>query len=309
MVSCCYQIVHMESPIETSELLAFVRIVGARSVSRAALELGLPRATLSRRLARLEERLGVRLLQRTTRTLSLTDAGETFYGNARLVIDAVAHAEESVRRADAAVRGPLRVSMPPRLHDSVHSMICDFAKAYPEVDLQLHFSSHYVDLRNGGYHLALRAGTHLEPGLLARTLMRLPVRAVASPDYLARKGTPANVRDLRRHQCLLGFARGELPESTWPLVRGGEVGVSGSFACNSVPLLVSAALAGLGIALLPHQAVSEPLAMGTLVQVLPKVLGTEARLSIVYAEREFMLPQVRAFIDAIAAWAPGNVAP
>lgn len=294
----------MPDPVETSELLAFVRVVAAKSVSRAALELGIPRATVSRRLARLEERLGVRLIQRTTRSLSLTEAGTTLYRSAQLALDAIAQAEDSVRRSDTLVRGPLRVSMPPMMDHSLQAAICDFATTHPEVQLQVHFASHYVDLRSGGYHLALRAGTNLEAGLVGRTLLRMPLLAVASPDYLALHGTPKSGRDLRHHRCLLGFARGELPESTWPLLRGGDLRVTGTFVSNALPLLASAAVAGLGIGLLPRQTVANELRSSTLVQVLPKTIGGEARLAIVYVEREFMLPQVRAFIDALVAWAP-----
>lgn len=298
----------MDEPLETSELLAFVKIVDARSVTRAALELALPRATVSRRLARLEERLGVRLLRRTTRNIALTDVGEAFYGNARLALDAVHQAEDSVRRTDSVVRGPLRVSLPPIVDEGLNSMICDFKKLHPEVDLQLHFSTHYVDLRNGGFHLALRASSELEPGLVARTLMRIPVMAVASPEYLRQKGTPKSARDLRQHQCLLGFVRGEMPEAHWPLVRGGKLHITGSLVSNSLPLLTSAVIAGLGIAVLPREVVAEALDSGALVHVLSGIVGTEARLSIVYAEREFVPPQVRAFIDALVGWAPTRLA-
>src|SRR4051795_10351404 len=103
----------MSAPLETAELLAFARTVEAKSLSRAAAELGVPRATVSRRLARLEERLGARLLRRTTRSLALTDAGEALYRHARIVLDAVTNAEASVRRTDEVVRGDLRVSVPP----------------------------------------------------------------------------------------------------------------------------------------------------------------------------------------------------
>src|SRR5438105_15919698 len=103
----------MLDPVETSELLAFTRTVEAKSLSRAAAELGTPRATIGRRLARLEKRLGVRLLRRTTRALALTDAGDAFYRHARIVIDAVEHAETSVRQSDQVLRGTLRVATPP----------------------------------------------------------------------------------------------------------------------------------------------------------------------------------------------------
>src|SRR5919204_694425 len=109
----CYDLIQMQEPLENVELLAFTKAVESRSLSRAAAELGVPRATLSRRLARLESRLGARLLRRTTRSLTVTDAGEVLYRHARIVLDAVGEAEASIRRKDDAVRGNLRVSLPP----------------------------------------------------------------------------------------------------------------------------------------------------------------------------------------------------
>src|SRR5690349_940253 len=113
--------IHMADPVENSELLAFARTVDAKSLSRAAAELGVPRATVSRRLARLEERLGTRLLRRTTRSLVLTPAGETFYRHARIVLDAVKMAEASVQRTDAAIAGDLRVSVAPMQDESFYA--------------------------------------------------------------------------------------------------------------------------------------------------------------------------------------------
>src|SRR4051812_27013749 len=144
----------MNDPVETAELLAFTKTVQAKSLSRAAAELGVPRATISRRLARLEERLATRLLRRTTRSLALTEAGEALYRHACIVLEAVSQAEASVRQTDSAVRGMLRVSLPPISDPSFHGMICDFATRYPEVRLHLHFSSHYVDLLRDGYDVA-----------------------------------------------------------------------------------------------------------------------------------------------------------
>src|SRR5690349_10514456 len=129
----CYLLMQMQEPVETAELLAFARTVEAKSLSRAAAELAVPRATISRRLARLEERLGARLLRRTTRSLALTDAGEALYRHARIVLDAVRDAETSVRRTDDAVRGELRVSVPQHLPPSFHALVCDFMERYPDV--------------------------------------------------------------------------------------------------------------------------------------------------------------------------------
>ena len=205
----------MDEPLENAELLAFTKAADARSLSRAAAELGVPRATLSRRLARLEQRLGTRLLRRTTRSLTITDAGEALYRHARIALDAVKDAEASVRPSDATVRGSLRVALPFIVSVPFLDLVTEFAEAHPEVRLQTHLSTRHVDLRRDGYDVALRASAHFEPGLVARTLARFEFIAVASPAYLAAHGTPATPRELVQHRCLMGFARGELPETHW----------------------------------------------------------------------------------------------
>jgi len=295
-------------PLETSELLAFAKTVDAKSLSRAAVELGVPRATISRRLARLEERLGVRLLRRTTRSLVLTDPGAALYRHARIVLDAVTHAETSVRRQDDAIRGDLRVSVPPMTDQRLYTMICAFAERHPEVRLQVQSSTELVDLQRGDYDVALRASMELQPGLMARTLFRNPVLAVATPAYLAAHGTPRTQRDLRHHRCLMGFARGEVPQTHWPVAGGGKLHVDGVFFTNDMNLLGEAAMQGLGIAFVPLLLVQDALDHGQLVQVLPGLIGAESRLSVVYAEREFVPPQVRAFVDAVVAWSERELA-
>ena len=294
----------MTDAIETSELLAFTRIVEAKSLSRAAAELSTPRATIGRRLARLEERLGVRLLRRTTRALALTDAGNAFYRHARIALDAVAQAEASVRKSDKVIRGTLRVTTPPMQDPSFHALVCDFARAYPEVRIHIDASSRHVDLLREGYDVALRAGTELSPGLVARTVARTSDIAVASPGYLAANGTPRQARDLRTHKCLAGFTRDGLPQAYWPKAGGGKFSVEGSFVSNDIRLLMDAAVGGLGIAVLPALLVVMQLERGTLVRVLPELIHAESRLSVVYQEKELLPPQVRAFIDVLVAWAP-----
>ena len=296
----------MIDPVETSELLAFVRTVEAKSLARAAAELGAPRATISRRLARLEERLAVRLLRRTTRTLALTDAGESFYQHARIVLDAVHQAEASVRKVDGGLRGPVRASFPPMHDPAFFGLISGFAAQHPDVRLHLHFSTRHVDLQREGYDVALRASTRLEPGLVARTFSRSTTMAVAAPSYVAAHGIPQTVRDLRNHRCIMGFERGELPQTHWQLAEGGRVAVEGAMFSNDLRQIVDAVIRGLGIALLPSIFTTDLLASGHLVHVLPGIVEVESKVSVVYPERELVPPQVRAFIDAIAAWIPGR---
>lgn len=296
-------VIQMKDPIETAELLSFTRTIESKSLSKAASELGVPRATVSRRLMRLEERLQVRLLKRTTRRLAVTDAGEAFYAHAKRVLEAVNLAESSVTQSQSGVRGELRVAMPPLSGGKLRERVAEFAARHPDVRLSIQFSSAYVDLLSGAYDVALRASLRLEPGLVAKTVGRSRLLCVASPAYLAANGTPKTAADLKRHRCLMGFARGEVPEIEWPLPTGSRVRLQGSFFSNDIEMLREAARAGLGIALLPDVVLYEDIERGTLVPLLLDVVGADSRISIVYAEREFIPPQVRAFIDELSGWA------
>lgn len=299
----------MDEPLETAELLAFAKVVEARSVSRAAAELGVPRATISRRLARLEQRLAVRLLRRTTRALALTDAGEALYGHARIVLDAVRQAQATVRRDGGALGGTLRVAVPPITDPTFHAVVCEFSRRYPDVRLHLQFSSRHVDLLRDGFDAALRGAIEFEPGLVVRTLARAPVLAVASPAYLAQHGVPRKPKDLHRHRCLMAFTRGEVPQTHWPLARGGKIQLEGVLFTNELSLLREAALRGLGIACVPRAAVAAELEKGELVQVLKGLVEAESRFAVVYPDREFISPQLRAFVEAVAAWVPPGLRP
>jgi DNA-binding transcriptional LysR family regulator len=293
--------IQMRDPIETAELLAFTRTIEAKSLSRAAAELGVPRATVGRRLARLEGRLGARLLRRTTRALSLTDAGEQFYRQARIVLDTLTQAQATFGAKADVLRGDLRVSVPPLVGPSFQTMVTAFAKAHPQVRVQVDFSTRVVDLQREGYDVALRASADIQPGLVARMVARQQVIAVASPEYLSDMGRPRTLKELRRHRCLTGFARGELPQSAWPVGRG-VVHVEAAFSSNDVFMLREAAVNGLGIAMLPRTLVGELLERGALIHVLPGVLQGENRVAVVYLEREFLPPHVRSFVDRLIQW-------
>jgi DNA-binding transcriptional LysR family regulator len=181
-------------------------------------------------------------------------------------------------------------------------LIRDFARRYPEVRLQLYLSTQLADLRRGGLDVAVRGSSQIEPGLVARVLGKSDMIAVASPAYLAQHGTPRTVRELKRHRCLVGFARGELPQTHWTDKRGRKVQVEASLASNDIVLLKEMALAGLGIAFCLEKMVRPHIARGALKQVLKGSLHGESGMYIVYPEREYLPPQVRAFVDAFTAW-------
>jgi len=173
--------------------------------------------------------------------------------------------------------------------------------------MQVHFSSQLVDLTRGAYDIALRASAQFPPGIVARPVARDRVIAVASPRYLSEHGTPRAVRDLRQHRCLVGFARGEIPESQWPLAKGGHVSVEGAFFSNELKMLFGAALQHQGIALLPEVLVRDFVQSGRLTQVLPGIIEARSMVAVIYLERELVPPQVRAFADAVVDWAKRNL--
>ena len=288
---------------ETSELRSFVSVCDLGSVSGAATELGLPRATVSRRLARLEARLGVRLIHRTTRSLRLTDSGETFYTHARSILDAVELATLAVTQNAGRPSGLLRVSVPPVNDSGFATMLIEFSEGFPEVELEVIATTAHQDLFAEKIDVALRATGVLPPGLIARRLTRSSAVAVAAPAYLERAGVPKSVDALTEHRCLVGFAQGARRSTHWPLLDGGKVRVRASLATNSVELLFKAVLRGRGIALLPRTFCADALTDGSIVAVLPDIIGAATDITLVYRDRQLPKPAVRAFVDHAVEWA------
>lgn len=280
----------------------YVAIVEAGSISEASRRLNEPRATLSRKLARLEEHLGVRLLHRSTRRLSLTRAGDELYRRARHIVDETQAAERALRRLDDVPRGLLRVSIPAGPDGQAYGeMFALFLLANPEVRVEILATNTHVDLAAQGIDVALRAGQITDPNLIARTLARSDWVAVASAAYLRDHGNPASPADLASHRCLTGFAGGDRPVSSWPLRSGGSVRVTPWSSCNDPALLLGLVRQGLGIAMMPVSFVIEAIRTGELVAVLPHEVGTRANVAAVYPEREFLDPKVRAFVDYLVA--------
>ncbi len=288
-------------------LREFVAIVDAGSISSAARALGLPRATLSRRIAATERALGVRLLHRATRELVLTTAGRELYHRAcRVVADAEA-AWASVQRLDDVPRGPLRVSVPDARVASAELFV-DFALEFPEVRLQVTTTPRHVDLVSEGIDVAVRFGTVTDDSLIARRLWTSRSIAVASPGYLDARGTPLDLAALAEHDSVVGFAGESTPARAWPLLAGGTVPVEARLASNDVGVQLDAALRGVGIALLPQGLVRSQLQSGLLCSVLEETLGGPVPANLVFVDREFSPPQLRAFIERAVeyfrAWAP-----
>jgi len=280
----------------------FVSIVEHGSVTGAATTLGLPRPTVSKRLARLEERLGVRLLHRTTRRMKLTEQGELLYDRARRVVQAARDAEAAVRRLDDVPRGQLRVLIPPRVPETIFTQwLAEFLHAFPEVSLDVVGTDVHVDLVAEGFDVALRHGAIEDTSLVSRTLVVNSEIAVASPHYLQTRGTPTTAEELADHNCIVGYSGNNQPNPRWPLLDGGSTHVRGRLMTNHIGLRLEAAKSDLGIAIVIDRIARDLLASGELVWVLPDIVGRRDHARLVYRDREFLDPKVRAFIDFIAS--------
>lgn len=282
---------HMPSVDRMREFLA---VVEAGSISEAARGLGVPRATLSRRMASMEVDLGVRLIIRRTTRLALTHAGEELLRRAqRIVVDADA-AWDAVRRLDDTPRGLLRVSVTgPHFLKLFTEFLCDF----PEVRLEVQSTTRHVDLLADGVDVAMRIGPVEDKDLIVRQVHKDRTIVVASPDYLAANGTPQTAEALKDHRCIVGFAGGWTPRGDWPLLNGGTVNVGGRLSANEVLLIREAAIAGLGCALLGSAVVAKDVTEGRLVPVVTDHVGADLPVNLVYADREFVDPKIREFVD------------
>ena len=258
--------------------------------------------TVSKRLARLEERLGVRLLHRTTRRMKLTQQGELLYERARRVVHAVRVAEAAVQRLDDVPRGLLRVLIPPRVPAPIFTQwLAEFQQTYPEVSLDVVGTDEHIDLIAEGFDVALRHGAIEDTSLVSRMLVVNSEIAVASPHYLETRGTPTTAADLADHNCILGYGGNNAPNPRWPLLDGGSVTVAGKLMTNHMGLCLEAARSGLGIALVIDREAKDLLDSGEVVWVLPEIVGRRDDARLVYPDREFLDPKVRAFIDFIAS--------
>ncbi|MFP2928595.1 LysR substrate-binding domain-containing protein [Pyxidicoccus sp. 3LG] len=285
-------------------LRTFVEVARAGSIAGAARVLRRVPSAVSRELAALEARLGTELVQRTTRRLQLTAAGERYLAHGRGILEALDEAERDLAE-QGVPRGTLRVSAPVLFGQHVLVPLVDeFLRANPAVSLELMLEDAMVDLVEGGVDVALRIAPRLEPSALV--MRRLGVQSYvlcASPAYLREQGTPRRARELTHHEVLLPL-RGPAARPL-ELRQGGRVQEvrppKSRFQCNSLPALHRAALVGMGIAVLPEYLVKRELESGALVRVLAPLRPTPRFISAVYLRRTAMPAHVRAFLDFIAA--------
>lgn len=284
--------------MDLNETAVFVKVVDAGSFSAAARLLGLPTSTVSTRVARLERRLGVTLLQRTTRRLSLTDAGSLYYQHAATGLGHMLDAEAAVTESTGEPKGLLRVTAPADIGDDLLAdIVRQMHRRFPLVGIDLLLVSRYVDLVAEGGDIAIRTGSLKDSTLIAKNVGLARWVPFASPDYLASMPLPDSPQALRHH-CCLQFT--PLGKESWTLSGAGgslTVPLPGMVMINDVRIIRAMTLAGEGVALLPEYLCRAECAAGRLQRLLPDWYAKADPVHLVYPRQRFMPPKLRAFID------------
>lgn len=282
--------------IDLNRVVTWVRVVEAGSFTAAAQALGLPKSSVSRAIQKLEEELGLVLLQRTTRKLTLTRAGERYLVSAREALRLLEEGRADVINDDGAIRGTIRITKPfdnGQLSRSLATALAKFVARYPEVSIEVLVTGRRMDLLAENVDLALRAGTLDGDDLVAKKLATTLLVLVASPAYLRMRGTPKRLADLAEHEVVLFKA----PQGSQRWKLSGSSGVEsvtvrGAISVDEMSLQIPLAESGVGIALLPALTVEESLRAGTLERVLPQYARRDASLYLVSASSRHMPKRV-----------------
>ncbi|BFI96353.1 MAG: LysR family transcriptional regulator [Rhodanobacter sp.] len=296
---------------DLNDLYFFAAVVEHGGFSAAGRALGMPKSRLSKRVAQLEDRLGVRLLQRTTRRFVVTEIGERFYAHCRAVLEEARAAQDAVDELRAEPRGVVRLSCPVSLTQTVLAHVLpDFLAKYPKLQVRVLSSNRRVDLLGEGYDLAIRVRSKLDTdaNMVVRSFGQSRVLPVASPKLLDATGRPAQPADLAKIPAL-SMQEHEGPQ-TWELLdAAGErvnVEVNARLICGDFAVLLEAARRGLGVALLPEFVCAPAVTGGELEVLLPEWSAPEGTMHFIYPSRRGMLPGVRALVDFLAERLPAT---
>jgi DNA-binding transcriptional LysR family regulator len=277
----------------------FARVVERKSFTAAASVLGLSKSVVSARLAALEERLGVRLLNRSTRRLALTEDGVRLYESCERILTAVDEAASAMHGVSRIPEGLLRVSAPVAFGIlKIAPLLGDFAQRYPQVRLELSLSDSIVDVVLGGFDVVVRFARQLDDARVARKLGSYRRMVYASPGYLARHGAPQAPDELAKHNCMR--LSGQSDE--WVFESGADtlaVLVSGNLVVDNIVVLRQALVDGLGLAMLPQFVVADDLAAGRLRRVLESHVGQEISIFVVFSHHRHQPAKVRAFVELL----------
>ena len=285
--------------IDLNDIVVFARVVEAGSFTAAARLLAMPKTTVSRRIAALEREVGVRLLQRTTRSLNMTDAGRLYYEQSSQALRAIEQANLRLAEASAEPSGTIRISAPVGFGAYfLNRAVVDFLAIYPKTKVELRLTDDKLNLIEDGIDLAFRTGVLQDSTLIARKLGSTHRQLCASPDYLARHGAPEAPSDLAHYHCVIAGA--SAAGAHWVLdgPQGQEtVTVSGRFAANEMQAVVAAAIAGYGIAQLPYGIAEALIGEDRLRRVLKEHTTPAGGLYVLYPSSRHLSPLVKAFVD------------
>jgi DNA-binding transcriptional LysR family regulator len=289
----------MSGTIDLNEMAVFAKVVQAGSFVGAARELAMPKSTVSRKVSELESRLGARLLHRTTRKLSLTEAGSAYYRHAVEVVAMADQAERAVTELQQTPRGLLRVTSPLNV-GYLGPIVSRFLLREREVQIELVCTDRVVNLVEEGFDVAIRAGKLADSSLIARSLGFMQSYVVASPGFLKRNGTPRLPADLERLDCVIFGASPE--RNTWTLqspTGEARIAVRGRMVVNDFDILHECALAGLGVAVLPVHRCADDLREKRLRRVLDGWCTREIQMHAIYASTRHVSPAIKAFLDHV----------
>ena len=278
-----------------SGLESFVRAADLLSFAEAGRALGISASAVGKNVARLEQQLGLRLFHRTTRQVRLTQEGSLFHERCRRILDELHDARAAMQAAAEAPRGRLRVSLPTIGYRFLLPVLPEFQARYPEVELDLDFNDHLVDVVEAGLDVVIRSGELADSRLVARRLGPFRFILAASPAYLAERGVPLTPADLAGHTSLRYrfLNSGKLEEWTLP----GLPAMPIALACNNMEAMLGAAVSGLGLAYMPDFLARDALARGELRQVLAEQLTHSGQFSALWPSSRQLSPKVRAFVD------------
>jgi DNA-binding transcriptional LysR family regulator len=295
--------------LDLNDFFYFVQVVDRRGFTSAGRSLGVPKSTLSHRIRQLESRLGVRLINRTSRQFSTTNVGKEFYHHATLMLAQAEAAENAIRHRLAEPSGTIRFTVSvPIAQFAMGGMLPDFMSRFPKIDLVQYATDDYVDIVAENYDLAVRAHSDPLPDstLVRRELAPAPWYLFAAPSYLDRAGSPRSPEELSRHATLYMMRGSHQP--TWQMrhrrKRDVVVPVEPRFSSNDLVALKRSACAGFGIVALPGYVCRAEVETGELTRVLPDWLAGDSTLTALIPFRRGMLPSVRAFVDFIGAEFP-----
>ncbi len=286
-----------------SGISAFVKTAELGSFVAASRVLEISASAVGKAVARLEQQLGVRLLQRSTRRVQPTDEGRLFLERCRQILDDLDDAQAMLMQATERPRGRLRVSAPIVSYHFLLPLIPEFHARHPEVQLDIDFNDRIVDLIDEGIDVAIRSGSLPDSRLVSRPLQAFRLLLCASPAYLARHGTPRTASELVAHAGVRFRYRNSGRLHEWPLPPADvdtERQVGTALVCNNMEAVRGATLRGLGIACMPDFLVAQALASGELVRVLGDVTGTDGRFNAIWPSSRHLSPKVRVFVDHLS---------